>query len=448
MKDLTQGNELKTIIYFSLPILVGNLFQQLYNVADSVIVGNFLGKGSLAAVGFCYQINFLLVALSTGISLGTSVLISRYFGTGEITRMKKVVDTGFLFSTVLSIFISTAGVFFSFKILVLFRIPGDLLAIANDYLSIIFIGVIPTFAYNSLTNILRGVGDSRTPTAILIVAAVTNIVLDIFFVTTLKWGVTGAAIATVISQTFSFITCMLYMRWHYPELFIKFFDLQLDIHELKESLMIGMPAMLQQVFISVGFMSIQFLVNGFGTDCMAAYTAASKVDSFAEMPALNLGQAMTNFTAQNYGAKKFDRVIKGGKSALIIGVGISVLISIVICLFPGIFISLFNHDSSVVQIGNGYLRTVSVFYFVFAAMHILNGLLLGYGKSLIPMIASIGSLCLLQVPAAIILSHTELIYRGIWIAAPIGWFGGLLIRFLYFQHITKAQERTLKKIKR
>ena len=407
MKDLTQGSELKTILYFSLPILVGNLFQQLYNVADSVIVGNFLGKESLAAVGFSYQINFLLISLSSGISLGASVLISRYFGAKNMQQIKKVIDTGFLFSIVL-------------------------------------IGVIPTFAYNSLTNILRGVGDSKTPTYILIAATLINIVLDIFFITTLKWGVAGAAIATVIAQTFSFLTCMFYMQWRYPELFIRFWNLQLDRHELKKSLIIGTPAMLQQVFVSVGFMSIQFLINGFGTDCMAAYTAASKVDSFAEMPALNLGHAMTNFTAQNYGAKKIDRVIKGGKSALVMGVGISVLISVVICLFPSVFISLFNRDPNVVQIGNGYLRTVSVFYLIFAAMQILNGLLLGYGKSFVPMIASVGSLCLLQVPTAIILSGTELAYRGIWIAAPVGWLGGLLIRFLYFRHIARKQEEVLR----
>ena len=172
---------------------------------------------------------------------------------------------------------------------------------------------------------------------------------------------------------------------------------------------------------------------------MAAYAAASKVDSFAEMPALNLGQAMTNFTAQNYGAGKIDRVIRGGKSALAMGVGISILISIVICLFPSLFISLFNRDPGVVQIGNGYLRTVSVFYLIFAAMQILNGLLLGYGKALVAMIASIGALCLLQVPTAILLSGTELAYRGIWIAAPVGWLGGLLIRFLYFRHIARKQ---------
>ena len=184
MKDLTQGSELKTILYFSLPILVGNLFQQLYNVADSVIVGNFLGKESLAAVGFSYQINFLLISLSSGISLGASVLISRYFGAKNMQQIKKVIDTGFLFSIVLSILIAVAGVCSSYQILVLFRLPENLLTIANSYLKIVFIGVIPTFAYNSLTNILRGVGDSKTPTYILIAATLINIVLDIFFITT------------------------------------------------------------------------------------------------------------------------------------------------------------------------------------------------------------------------------------------------------------------------
>lgn len=339
-------------------------------MADSVIVGNFLGKESLAAVGFSYQINFLLIALSTGISLGASVLVSRYFGARDMRQVKKVVDTGFLFSAVLSLVIAAAGACFSYQILVLFRVPENLLTIADTYLKIIFIGVIPTFAYNSLTNILRGVGDSKTPTYILIAATLINIVLDIFFITALKWGVAGAAVATVTAQAFSFITCMLYMRRRYPDLFIRLWDLQLDRHELKKSLVIGTPAMLQQVFVSVGFMSIQFLINGFGTDCMAAYAAASKVDSFAEMPALNLGQAMTNFTV---------------------------------------------------------------------TMQILNGLLLGYGKALVPMIASIGSLCLLQVPTAILLSGTELAYRGIWIAAPVGWLGGLLIRFLYFRYIARKQ---------
>ncbi len=437
MKDLTQGNELKTIFYFSLPILIGNLFQQLYNVVDSIIVGNYLGKESLAAVGFSYQINFLLVAFSTGISMGASVLISRYFGAKKMNYVKKVIDTGFVFSVVLSVLIAVLGRYFSYTILVSFRVPEELLFIANDYLKIIFIGVIPTFAYNALTNILRGVGDSKTPTYILIAATFLNIVLDITFIKIFQWGVSGAAIATVISQLFSFIVCMIYMYYHYAEFYIHVNSLQFDWQQLKQSLIIGLPATLQQVFIGVGFMSIQFLINGFGTDCMAAYTAASKVDSFAEMPALNLGRALTNFTAQNYGANQKDRIIKGGKYTLFMGVGISLLLSVIICLFPTMFLSMFNRDTNVLQIGSGYLRIVSAFYFIFAAMQILNGLLLGYGKPFVPMLGSILSLCLLQVPVAIFLSHTSLRYYGVWIAAPIGWFGGLLIRFLYFLKIVK-----------
>ncbi len=432
MKDLTQGNELKTIFYFSLPILIGNLFQQLYNVVDSIIVGNYLGKESLAAVGFSYQINFLLVAFSTGISMGASVLISRYFGAKKMNYVKKVIDTGFVFSVVLSVLIAVLGIYFSYTILVSFRVPEELLFMANDYLKIIFIGVIPTFAYNALTNILRGVGDSKTPTYILIAATFLNIVLDITFIKIFQWGVSGAAIATVISQLFSFIVCMIYMYYHYAEFYIHVNSLQFDWQQLKQSLIIGLPATLQQVFIGVGFMSIQFLINGFGTDCMAAYTAASKVDSFAEMPALNLGRALTNFTAQNYGANQKDRIIKGGKYTLFMGVGISLLLSVIICLFPTMFLSMFNRDTNVLQIGSGYLRIVSAFYFIFAAMQILNGLLLGYGKPFVPMLGSILSLCLLQVPVAIFLSHTSLRYYGVWIAAAIGWFGGLLIRFLYF----------------
>lgn len=294
--------------------------------------------------------------------------------------------------------------------------PSDLLEPANIYIKIIFIGVIPTFAYNALTNILRGIGDSKTPTCILIAAALLNIVLDIVFIRAFNMGVAGAAIATVLAQMMSFVVCMTYMKKHYSALFINVLHLQFDKTELKKSLTIGTPAMIQQVFVSIGFMSLQFLINGFGTDCMAAYTAASKVDAFAEMPALNLGQAMTNFTAQNLGAKRKGRVLKGGKYALIMGIAISACISAVIAIFPSVFISIsiFNRDVSVVNIGNSYLRIVPVFYIIFAAMQILNGLLLGYGRSFVPMIASVCSLCCLQVPMAIVLSGTELGYNGIW----------------------------------
>ena len=432
MNDLTKGNEFKTILFFSLPILVGNLFQQFYNVVDSIVVGNFLGKESLAAVGFSFQINSLLVILSMGITMGTSILVSRCIGERELKRVKKIMDTGIIFSLLLSIVITVLGVIFCEAILRAFRMPPETFDMADTYLKIIFIGVIPTFAYNTLTNILRGMGDSKTATNILIIAMVLNIILDITLVAVVHMGIAGAAVATVVSQFFSWIACLVYMNHKYPEFRINMVKLEFQKKELVASLKIGIPAMIQQVFICVGFLSIQYMINGFGTDCIAAYTAASKIDSFAEMPSLNLGKAITNFIAQNLGAGRNDRVKKGSKAAFIMCAGISVVTSFIIASVPGFFIRLFTKDLAVIEIGNGYLRIVAGFYLIFGLMQLINGILLGYGKTVIPMLSSILSLCLLQVPVAIFLSHTAFGYRGIWIAAPIGWIGWLIIRFLYY----------------
>ena len=437
MKDLTQGDELKTIIYFSLPILMGNIFQQIYNISDAIIIGNFLGKESLAAVGSSYQINVLIIAISIGISLGTSILVSQCFGAKNIEKLKNAVNTGFIFSLILSFIITIFGFILSNRILILINVPENLLLNSNIYLKIIFIGVIPTFAYNSLTNILKGIGDSKTPTYILIVTVILNIILDILFIAIMDYGISGAAIATVISQFISFILCFFYVKLKYSNLIFSKFHFSIDFNILKEILTIGMSAMLQQVLISIGFIVIQILVNSFGTDCIAAFILASRIDAFAELPSINLGQALITFVAQNYGAKKMDRIIKGGKESLILGIIFSIITSIIIFIFPTFFISIFNKNPEIIFIGNQYLRTVSAFYIVFCLMQILNGLLLGYGKSFVPLIASITSFCMFQIPMAILLSKTSLRYNGIWIAAPIGWTGGMLIRLCYFLKISK-----------
>jgi MATE efflux family protein len=437
MKDLTQGDELKTIIYFSLPILMGNIFQQIYNISDAIIIGNFLGKESLAAVGSSYQINVLIIAISIGISLGTSIIVSQCFGAKNIEKLKNAVNTGFIFSLILSFIITIFGFILSNRILILINVPENLFLNSNIYLKIIFIGVIPTFAYNSLTNILKGIGDSKTPTYILIVTVILNIILDILFIAIMDYGISGAAIATVISQFISFILCFFYVKLKYSNLIFSKFHFSIDFNILKEILTIGMSAMLQQVLISIGFIVIQILVNSFGTDCIAAFISASRIDAFAELPSINLGQALITFVAQNYGAKKMDRIIKGGKESLILGIIFSIITSIIIFIFPTFFISMFNKNPEIIFIGNQYLRTVSAFYIVFCLMQILNGLLLGYGKSFVPLIASITSFCMFQIPMAILLSKTSLRYNGIWIAAPIGWTGGMLIRLCYFLKISK-----------
>lgn len=437
MTDLTKGNELKTILYFSVPILLGNLFEQLYNVTDTAIVGNLVGTKGLAAVGASAQVVALTVALSTGISIGASVLISQLYGAKRFQKMKDILDTNLIFTSILAFILTILGIFYSSIFLRQLNVPQSLLADADVYLKIIFLGLVPLFAYNTLANCLRGIGDSKTPTYILISSVCLNAFLDVVFIAGFHCGVAGAAGATVIAQYFSFFVCLLYMKQKYPDLFPHLSDLKWSSKELRSSLSIGLPATLQQVFISFGFLVIQFLVNSFGTSAIAAYTAASKVDSFAEMPAVNLGQALMNFTAQNEGAGKRERISKGGRSTLLFSISLSICISVMIFVFAPAFISIFNHDAAVIQIGQQYLRIVSSFYLIFGAMQVLNGLLLGYGKSLLPLIASITTFCILQVPLAVLLSRTSLGFNGIWMAAPFGWTAGFLMRLFYYRYILR-----------
>ena len=403
MTDLTKGGELKALFVFALPIFLGNLFEQLYNITDTVIVGNLLGAEALAAVGSSTQILALTISVSTGMSIGASVIISQLYGAKRNQNMKEVVDTNIIFISLFSFFLMVLGLLYSPVLLEHLNVPASLLSDADAYLQ--------------------------------------TILLDVIFIKFFTYGVVGAALATVLAQVFSFIVCLRYMYGYYPKLAPNLLHLKWKVSVLKTSLAIGLPAMLQQIFISLGFLVIQFLVNGFGANAIAAYTAASKVDAFAEMPAINLGQALMNFTAQNKGAGEQKRIAKGGRSALIITLGISIAISGLIYSFAPHFIAIFNRQKAIVQIGEGYLRIVSIFYFVFGAMQVLNGLLLGYGKSLLPLIASVTTFCLLQVPLAVCLSHTKLGFNGIWLAAPFGWFAGFLMRLIYFTNISKHIER-------
>jgi len=211
MKDLTIGNEYKVILKFSIPILAGNLFQQLYNIIDSIIVGNYLGKNALAAVGFSFNITLLLLALSMGITMGTSIIISQYYGAKDMHRIKKAIDTCYVFSFILSIIVTVLGIHFSESILILFKVPSEVLPLAKIFLNTILIGTVCSFGYNTITNVLRGLGDSKTAVYFLIISAILNIILDIIFVIILKMGIRGAALGTVTSQTFAFLGTYIYM---------------------------------------------------------------------------------------------------------------------------------------------------------------------------------------------------------------------------------------------
>lgn len=431
MKDLTIGNECKVILKFSIPILIGNLFQQLYNIIDSIIVGNYLGKNDLAAVGFSFNITLLLLALSMGITMGTSIIISQYYGAKDMHNIKRSIDTSYVFSFILSIIVTVVGIYFSESILMFFKVPSEVLPLAKVFLNTILIGTVSSFCYNTITNVLRGLGDSKTPVYFLIISAILNIILDIVFVILLKMGIQGASLGTVISQTFAFLGTYTYMNRIYPQFKFNIKHIEFDKKILKLSLKIGIPSVMQQLFVSIGFLTVQVLINSFGASSMAAYTVASKIDAFAEIPTINLGKALSNFVAQNIGANLHNRVNKGYSASLIMGSVISIIITIMIIAFPKYLICLFTNDEAVINIGTNYLRIIGLFYIVFSAMQITNGVLIGAGCSLIPMISTIVSLCLIQVPVAIILSY-EMGINGIWIATPIGWIGGLAIRLLYY----------------
>ena len=435
----------KALMALGIPIMIGMLINALYNLVDAYFVGG-LGESQMGAISIVFPLGQVVVGLGLMFGNGAASYLSRLLGRGDKDTANKVASTALYSSVLVGAIIIILATIFLKPILTLLGATDTIMPYALTYARIYVVSCIFNVFNVTMNNIVTSEGAAKTTMCALLLGAILNIGLDPIFIYVLEMGVAGAAIATAISQLVSTLVYLNYVLRKKSAFTFSVREFAPTKQMMAEILKIGVPTLtfqlltslsIQQVFVSVGFMSIQFLINGFGTDCMAAYTAASKVDSFAEMPALNLGQAMTNFAAQNYGAKKMDRVIKGGKSALVMGVGVSVLISTVICLFPSSFISIFNRDPGVIQIGNSYLRTVSVFYFVFAAMQILNGILLGYGKSFVPMLASIGSLCLMQVPAAIILSRTSLGYNGIWIAAPVGWFGGLTIRFLYFRYIAR-----------
>ena len=442
MQDLTKGNEFKVLFFFSLPILIGNVFQQFYNLADSIIVGRVLGKENLAAVGFCFQINLILIALSMGLTMGVGILISRHFGAKDYTQIGVAIDTNFRFSLILSVIVCLCGLLLSPAILKLFQVPADTAGFALIYLRIIFLGAIPTFLYNTITNILRGLGDSKSPVYFLIGATLINISLDLLFVKQLGFGIAGAAVATVISQTFSFVGSLLWMHAKYKEYPIHVLHGTYESAVLKESLKIGIPSMMQQLFRSIGFMTLQGMVNSFGSNCMAAYAATTKIDSFAQLPAMNLGQALSNFTAQNRGAHREDRARRGFRAALTLGLAISITISCIVVPSAPFLIRLFGDDLAVIEIGCTYLKIVGVSYGIEALMQILNGILLGYEKPFIPLISTIVSLCLMQVPAAFLLSQfTDFGSTGIWMATPFGWTGGVAIRIFYYMRNVSPKHR-------
>ncbi len=431
MKDLSVGKEGRLILHFATPMLLGNVFQQLYNVVDSIIVGNFIGKEALAAVGSSFPILFTLISLVIGVAVGSTIIIAQYFGAKDIEKVKRTIDTLYISMFFASILVSIVGITFSESIFRLIKMPEEIIPQAETYFDIYMAGTVFFFGFHGTSAILRGLGDSKTPLYFLILSTLTNIILDVLFIVVFGWGIKGVAIATLISQALAFVAIILYLNKTHKIINLSLRKLVFDYDIFRKSIRIGFPVGAQQAFVALGMMAMYWLVNPFGTNVMAAYSVAFRVDSFAAMPAMNIANALSTFVGQNLGANKPERIKRGLWATFKMTTVISVSISVFTILFSEPLMRLFIKDPEVIAIGVNYIHIVTVFYIMFSTMFVVGAVMRGAGDTFVPMIITFFALWVVRIPLCYFLSQ-EWGYVGIWWGIPIAWIVGLSLSYLYY----------------
>ncbi len=431
MKDLTTGKESKLILQFATPMLLGNVFQQMYNIVDSIIIGNFIGKEALAAVGASFPIIFALISMVIGFATGATIMIAQFFGAKRMDQVRHTIDTLYIVLFFASIFLSVVGVIFTDDIFKLIQLPEEVLPEAILYMRVYISGLVFFFGFNGTAAILRGLGDSKTPLYFLIISTIANILLDLLFVVVFNWGIAGVALATIIAQGGAFITAIFYLNRTHEVVRLSIRKLKFDRDIFRQSLRIGLPSGFQQTFVSIGLIAIVWIVNLFGTNVIAAFSIVMRIDSLASLPAMNFAAALSTFVGQNLGARKVERVRSGLIATFKMTSVISITITIVAILFSRTLLSVFTDDQAVIDIGEQYLIIVSSFYIIFSTLFVLNGVMRGAGDTLIPMFTTLVALWFVRVPVSYFLSQ-RIGETGIWWAIPIGWFLGMILAWVYY----------------
>ena len=433
VKNLTEGKPLKLLFFFAMPMVLGNLFQQLYNMVDSMVVGKFVGEDALAAVGSSFPVVFLAVAIASGLSMGCTVVISQLFGAGQIIEMKTTIYTALITLTVVGLAIMAVGEVTASPLLNLLGTDPDIMADSLTYLRIYFGGAIFLFLYNSLNGIYNALGDSNTPLKFLAMAAIINIALDLLFVIVFNMGVAGVAWATLVAQGFCAIISfyVLMKRLKYMDNEPEFASVKPDLFRksaVSKIAKVGIPSVIQQSIVSVSLMAMQGLVNSYGKVFVAGYTASTKIDTLSMMPNINFSNAMSSYTAQNIGAEKYDRVTKGYRANILMVFIFSLSITGIIFLFGPQIMGLFldaGAAGSAMGYGLKYIKTVSIFYPVMGIMFVSNGLLRGAGDMNSFLLSSMVNLF-----SRVIIAYTMSHFIGeaaIWWSIPIGWCIGAVI---------------------
>ena len=422
--ELTEGPVTKSMLRFAVPIILGDLLQLCYNIADTVIVGRFLGADALAAVGSSFSLMTFLTSILLGLAMGSGTVFSIRFGQKDRKALKECVLASFVLLFAVTVFLMAVIFAGIDKIIWCLRTPGELETLMKEYLIVIFAGMFGIFLYNFFAALLRSLGNSVVPLIFLAVSAGLNIGLDLWFVAGLEWGVAGAAGATVISQYVSGIGIAVYTRVRFPELIRKEKGIRLRKERIREITGFSALTCLQQSIMNLGILAVQGLVNSFGTTIMAAFAAAVKIDAFAYLPVQDFGNAFSVFVAQNYGAGKKDRIQKGIRSAVKVSAGFGLLISLLVVIFARPLMTLFidAREAAVVAQGVRYLRIEGSFYCLIGILFLLYGLYRALGKPGMSVVLTVVSLGVRVALAYGLAAIPSVGVTGIWCSVPIGWF--------------------------
>lgn len=425
---MTKGKIMSPLILFTIPLVLGNLFQLTYNAVDSIIVGKYVGESALAAVGTTTPIMNIAILLISGMCMGASVLMSSWYGAGDIDTMHRQISTTLLLGMGMAVSLSAIAILFARPALRLIQVPEEVLPEATAYLRIIFVGLIFTFIYNFLANTMRALGDSKTPLLFLMISAVVNVVGDLLLVARLGMGVNGSAISTVLSEALCCILCGIYIRYKVPLLCLGRKWLVFDRKLVKNTVSYGSTSAMQQVCLQMGKVIIQAMVNAQGVTMMAAFTVVNRVDDFAYTPQQNIGHAMTTFIAQNKGAGKVERIKKGFACGLLIEVIYSCFLFLVIMLFAPNIMQLFakNESAQVVTMGVDYLRTIAIMYLLPGFTNGIQGFFRGIGDMKVTLYSTFMNMFGRVVAVFVLLKMCNLGFTSLVWANVIGWIVMLL----------------------
>lgn len=429
---MTEGPIWKRMILFAIPLFLGNLFQQLYNTADSLIVGNFLGSDALAAVSSSGSLIFLMVGFFNGISLGAGVVIARYFGAREKEKVQDSIHTTVAFGIVAGILLTAIGLIMTPTFLRWMGTPADVLKNSVLYFRIYFLGSIAFVLYNIFVGILQSVGDSRHPLIYLIISSVTNVVLDLLFIGVFRFGVGSAAVATILSQFLSAILCLIHLMRCKEDYQIHLKKIRFDFPMLKLIISNGLPSGFQNSIISFANVIVQSNINSFGKMAVAGCGAYSKIEGFGFLPITCFALSLTTFISQNLGARQYERAKKGAKFGVLCSITMAEIVGIIIFFTAPYLVAAFNNDPQVVAFGTAQARTITLFYFLLAFSHCIAGILRGAGKSTIPMFVMLICWCIIRVSYITVAVRIIPDIKVIFWAYPITWTLSSILFIIYY----------------